>query len=79
VAIVLRDKDSNRELGTISEAQLQFLRDQLEEETPEDQDYFLTEDTLETFAEAGCDPQLLALLRAAMKGRQELEIRWART
>jgi len=79
VAIVLRDKDTDRELGTITEDQLQFLRDQLEEETPQDQDYYLTEDTLEAFAEAGCDPTLLALLRKAMEGRRELEIRWVRT
>lgn len=79
VAIVLRDKDTNRDLGTITEAQLQFLQDQLEEETPEDRDYYLTEDTLDAFAEAGCDPALLDLLRRAMAGRRELEIRWERT
>lgn len=77
--IVLREKDTDRDIGTITEAQLQFLRDQLEEESPEDQDYYLNEVTLDAFAEAGAEPELLALLRRALAGREEMEFRWTRT
>jgi hypothetical protein len=79
VPIVLRDKETDRVLGTITEAQLTFLRERLEEETPQDQDYYISEDTLEDFVEAGCDEALLTLLRAGMAGRRDMEVRWSRT
>jgi processive 1,2-diacylglycerol beta-glucosyltransferase len=75
---MLRDKDTDREIGTITEAQLRFLQDQLEEETPDDRDYYLNAATLDALAEADGDPQLLALLRGAMGEREEMEIRWTR-
>ena len=40
--IHLREKDTNVPLGSISEEQLQFLIDQLEEEWAEDHDYSIT-------------------------------------
>ena len=38
--IRLYDKDSGAELGTITKEQLQFLVDQLEQESLEDRDYY---------------------------------------
>jgi hypothetical protein len=40
--ISLHDEDSSQLIGTISESQLQFLIDELEEEGVEDQDYTIT-------------------------------------
>jgi hypothetical protein len=77
--IQLYDKDTGAALGAISEEQLQFLADQLEEESPQDQDYYINEPTLDAFEEAGADPALLALLRKALGEREEMEIRWARS
>jgi len=76
--IELRDKDTGKSLGMITEAQLQFLADQLEEESDTDTDYYLNRDTLERFVEREIDSQLLDLLLAALGDREEMEIEWQR-
>jgi len=63
-------------LGQISDAQLQFLIDQLEEEHSEDKDYYLNQETLTMFEEQGCDAELLALLRKAIGDADEIDIEW---
>ena len=60
--IELYDNDSGNLLGNINDEQLQFLIDQLEEESAEDKDYWLNRDSLAQFAEKGCPPALLELL-----------------
>lgn len=74
----LRDKHTGAELGVITEQQLQLLVDQLEEEARHDQDYYVDEATIDMLAEAGADEGLLLLLRNALNGRTEMEIRWSR-
>jgi hypothetical protein len=69
----------NRPLGEISEAQLQFLVDQMEEEFPEDQDYAITALVLAYFQEQGIELALLNLLREALGEQDEVVIRWARS
>lgn len=76
--IELRDKDTGKSLGMITEAQLQFLADQLEEESDTDTDYYLNRDTLERFVEREIDSQLLDLLLAALGDREEMEVEWQR-
>ncbi|OGO39213.1 MAG: galactosyldiacylglycerol synthase, partial [Chloroflexi bacterium RBG_16_57_11] len=46
----------NELIGTLSESQLQFLIDNMEEESMEDQDYAITPMTLAYFQELGVDP-----------------------
>jgi processive 1,2-diacylglycerol beta-glucosyltransferase len=65
-------------LGEITEKQLQFLVDQLEEEFMEDQDYAITPLVLTYFEGLRADPHLLSLLRQALGERDEALIRWAR-
>jgi len=77
--IRLFDKDMNAPIGAITEAQLQFLVDQLEEESPGDQDYWIDQATVDAFEEHGADAELVALLRKALGEREEMDIRWART
>ena len=74
--INLYEKDTNKPLGQISEAQLQYLIDHLEEEGTEDQDYAVTPLLLEYFEGLGADPALISLLRDALGGREEIEIVW---
>ncbi len=75
--IRLYDKDSGAELGTITREQLQFLVDQLEEESLEDRDYYINRSTIEYFREiAGTLEALLAVLGRALGEREEMEIRW---
>lgn len=75
----LHDKDTGASIGFVSDEQLQFLVDQLEEESGDDQDYHLSEGTIDILEEAGADKGLLLLLRQALSGRTEMEVRWSRT
>jgi len=74
--IMLSDKDTGAYIGNITSDQLQFLIDQLEEETDDDRDYWLNRDMLEVFRQAGADPALVDLLEGAMGERDEMEIVW---
>jgi processive 1,2-diacylglycerol beta-glucosyltransferase len=65
-------------IGEITEAQLDFLMDNMEEESIEDQDYAITAMTLAYFEELGADPALLGMLRQALGERDELMVRWER-
>lgn len=76
--IELRDTATGERLGTITERQLQFLVDQLEEESSEDRDYYINGPTIDMFEEAGGESQLLQVLRDALRGREEMEIKWRR-
>jgi processive 1,2-diacylglycerol beta-glucosyltransferase len=75
--VKLYDKASGAPLGEITDAQLQFLRDQLEEESLEDADYYLNPATLDMFAARGADAELLDLLRRALGTREEIDIVWS--
>jgi hypothetical protein len=76
--IHLREKDTNIPLGSITEEQLQFLIDQLEEEWPEDHDYSITPLLIEAFEAGGADPELLSLLKDALGDADEVIIVWSR-
>jgi hypothetical protein len=77
--ISLRDKDTGADIGTISEEELRFLVDHLEEEFSEDRDYYLNQTTLDIMEQNGADAELIALLRRTMGNRDGIEIEWSRT
>ena len=77
--IQLTESQSGRQLGTITDAQLEFLEAWLEEESAEDQDYYLTSETVDMLEEEGGDAQLIGMLRQALDGREAVEIRWSST
>jgi processive 1,2-diacylglycerol beta-glucosyltransferase len=64
-------------ISEISEEQLEFLIENLEEEDSGDRDYFIDKDTLEMLEDAGCDEDLLRHLRHALGDKEEMDIRWA--
>ena len=76
--ISIFEKDTNKPLGQITEAQLQYWIDNLEEEWSDDQDYVVTPLLLEYFEGLGADPELVSLLRDALAGRDEIEIVWSK-
>jgi hypothetical protein len=77
--IELRDKDTGAFFGSITEAQLQFMINQLEEEDPEDTDYYINQATIDMFEQEHADPQLIDILRKALLSRDDMEVRWSRT
>jgi hypothetical protein len=76
--ITLYDKDTGAYVGTMSDDQLQFLQAHLEEESPEDTDYYLNPASLALLEQVGATPELLHLLQQALGERNEMEIRWER-
>lgn len=74
--ITLYDAETSRPIGTISESQLRFLINQLEEETTEDRDYYIDAATIDLLEEDGADAPLLKLLRDALGSREGMEVRW---
>jgi len=73
----LYDAESGTLIGTITEDQLQVLRDQLEEEDSEDQDYYIDQATLIWLEEQNADPALLSLLGNALGRGEGMDIRWS--
>jgi len=74
--IQLRNKDTSAPIGDITEEQLDFLIDMLEEEDSEDRDYWIDEMTLQYFQENGGDPALINLLQNAIGENEGVEIEW---
>ena len=76
--IKVYDNENGKLLGQIDEKELQFLIDELEEESLEDQDYYLNRITFEMLAKKGGDMPLIKLLTDALGDRDGIEIRWSR-
>ena len=76
--VQLYDAEQGTRLGEISDAQLQSLRDSLEEDSATDQDYYLTGETIDMLEGEGTDAALVGLLRKALAGRAGMDVRWAR-
>ncbi len=68
--------DTGNDIGTISDSQLKFLVDQLEEENDDDSEYFIDRETLELLSDNGADPELLAMLEKAMGDDDEMDVAW---
>jgi processive 1,2-diacylglycerol beta-glucosyltransferase len=77
--IQLSDKENGTPLGTISEADLQFLIDNLEEEWAEDTDYYLNRTTFEMLKNKGAGQSLLDILEPVFNEREDIEIEWSRS
>ena len=74
----LYDKATDAELGTITDDQLQFLADKLEEESAGDDDYYINRTTVHILEQEGGDAELISVLRSALGEREEMDIRWER-
>jgi len=74
--IELKNKETSATIGEVTEEQLEFLIDMLEEEDNEDQDYWIDQMTLQYFQENGGDPALIKLLQDAIGESEGIEIEW---
>jgi processive 1,2-diacylglycerol beta-glucosyltransferase len=73
----LHEKETGVFVGTITDAQVQFLIDHLEEESADDTDSYIDHATLDLFEEVGAEADVLALLRQALGTRDGIEIVWS--
>jgi len=67
-------KQDRRPLGDISDADYQFLQDNLEEESVSDTDYTISRLTLDFMRGSGLSDHLAAILTAALGDADEVEI-----
>jgi hypothetical protein len=74
----LYETASDRHVGNISDDELQFLIDALEEESSSDDDYFIEGRTLEMLEDRGASEHLLDVLRRAVGSTEGVELRWVR-
>lgn len=75
--IDLYDTSSNALVGTITEAELEYLKEVLEEESLGDVDYYFTADTIDLLTEdGGATDHLLRVLRDALGKAEGMELRW---
>lgn len=74
--IKLYDGDSEREIGEITEAQLELLAEQLVEETLDDSTYNINLAVLSSLEANGVEPALLDLLKTALGGRTSMELKY---
>jgi hypothetical protein len=77
--IQLYDVALDTPIGNITEAELQLLLDQLEEESAADQDYYISAPTIDMLEENGADSNLVDMLRTALGGREGFDVRWTRS
>jgi hypothetical protein len=76
--VYLYDKADNQLIGEIGEDELQFLIDQMEEESTKDQDYSITRMEIAYFSEHGAPAHLTNLLKQALGDKSEVIILWSR-
>lgn len=74
--VQLYDETSDERIGEISEEQLRFLIDQLEEESSRDTNYYISAPTIDMLEEDGADANFVKLLRDALGKRDGFEMRW---
>ncbi len=72
-------KSTDKHLGHISEDELKFLAQQLEEESTDDEDYTITRMTLDYMKGQKISPNLLKLLEEALGSADEVEVKFTRS
>ena len=73
--IKLFDNDDDREIGQITEAQLDFLQEQLIEETLDSTTFSLGPATVDSLEMNGGDSEMIEVLRKAIGSRTSMELR----
>jgi hypothetical protein len=76
--IDLYNATANQLIGSITEAELKVLQDALEEESSQDQDYFIDPATIDVLGDGRATEHLLNLLRTAVGSSDGVDIRWQR-
>jgi len=72
------NNDTNELIGSMTEADLKVLADHLEEESSEDQDYYIDQATIDVIGDGQATEHLMTLLRKALGTAEGVDIRWER-
>jgi hypothetical protein len=76
--IDLYDSATNVLVGSITESDLKVLIDALEEESADDQRYYIDRATIDVIGDGRATEHLLTLLRTALGPSDGVDIRWER-
>ncbi|MBI5403596.1 MAG: galactosyldiacylglycerol synthase [Ignavibacteriae bacterium] len=74
--IKLYNNETGDLIGEITESQLQFLIDNLEEESDDDVDYYINIPTIDSFVELGAEAGLIDVLKKGLGSNEDMEIRY---
>ena len=72
------NNETDELIGSITEADLHVLTDGLEEESEDDQDYYIDQATIDVLGDGRATEHLLGVLRKALGSAEGVEIRWLR-
>jgi hypothetical protein len=72
----LFDNDNEAEIGQVTEAQLDFLQEELIEETIDANTYNLSPASIDSLEMNGADDDVVAMLRKALGSRSSMELRY---
>jgi hypothetical protein len=76
--IDLYNASTNQLIGSITEGDLKVIQDGLEEESTQDQDYYIDAATIDMLGDGRATEHLLGLLRTALGSSEGVDIRWQR-
>ena len=79
MAIQIFEKDSNRFVCEISEADLAILVGHLEEESSRDQDYFIEQTAVEALEQLGASSGFVTALRNLVGETEGADVKWVRS
>ena len=68
-----------KQVAELTEEQLDFLIEHLEEEWSEDRDYYINKDMLAMLEQRGADSGLIRILQDALGDKEEVEVLWVDT
>jgi hypothetical protein len=68
--------DTGDAIGEITDKQLAFLVEQLDEDHDEGEDYYVDRETLELLGDNGADPELVVMLEKAIGDDDSMDIAW---
>lgn len=76
-AIRLFNDQTGEYLGDVEEEDIDFLIEQLEEESDEDRAYYINQDTVTMLRSNGASQELLAALERALSAAGEADVTWS--
>jgi processive 1,2-diacylglycerol beta-glucosyltransferase len=74
--VKLRDKGTGADLGSISDEELQYIIDQMDEDSPDDTDYHISRAVLSTMKAVAAPSSLTDLLETSMGDRDGFDVEW---